>query len=167
MSKNIFLLIFILIINFGFSFSLIPPISLIKHKTYTFSLNSTSKYIIYSYRNKDNISDYDVVFRFSKVPKYSTKFFLYYSQYDVSTNIEEIINYDQNPGEFYNSIYSTSLNELDKMNYEIVLNSNNFNVKYLLPGYFYAVISIVSNDVKSEYTSEFVLFITGYYAPLS
>ena len=79
MSQYIFLLIFIFLINFGFSFSLIPPISLIKHKTYTFSLNSTSKYIIYSYRNRDNISDYDVVFRFSNVPKYSTKFFLYYS----------------------------------------------------------------------------------------
>ena len=162
MSQNIFSKILILILNFSFSLSLIPPISTIEHKIYTINLNSSSKYIIYSYQSKYDISTkYDIVFHFSKVPKYSTKFFVYYSKEDVSKNIDNLISYDPKTGEFYNFIYSTSLDNLDKMNYEVVLNSDYCDVKYLLQGYFYAVISIVSDKPESEYTSEFFLFGTA------
>ena len=41
------------------------------------------------------------------------------------------------------------------------MNSDNFDVKYLLPGYFYAVISIVSKEGKAEYSSDIVLFTTN------
>ena len=72
-----------------------------------------------------------------------------------SQNIDNLITYNKNTGEFYNFIYSTSLDKLDKMNYEVVLNSDNCDIKYLLQGYFYAVISIVSDKPESEYTGEF------------
>ena len=157
----------IIMINFSFSFSLIPPIPITQHKIYTFNLNKFSKYIIYSFKNEDDISKYDLVFRFSTIPTYSTKFFIYYSQNDVSNRIDDLISYDQESGEFFNSIYSTSLDQIDKMNYEVVLNSSNCNTNNLKPGYFYAVISIVSDGTDPEYASEFVLFNTRYIPKIS
>ena len=158
MSQTLFskiVILAIMVLNFSLSLSLTPPISTIPHTIYTFNLIESSKYIIYSFKNEDDITDYDMVFRFSNKPKYSTKFFVYYSQNDVSNRIDDLISYDQESGEFFNSIYSTSLDQIDKMNYEVVLNSDNCDIKYLLQGYFYAVISNVSDKPESEYTGEF------------
>ena len=145
MSQNLFskiVILAIMVLNFSLSLSLTPPISTIPHTIYTFNLIESSKYIIYSFKNEEDITDYDMVFRFSNKPKYSTKFFVYYSQNDVSNRIDDLISYDQESGEFFNSIYSISLDQIDKMNYEVVLNSSNCNTNNLKPGYFYAVISI-------------------------
>ena len=163
MSQNILAKIVISLIvmmNFSSSLSLTPPISTLPYKNYTFHLDESSKYIIYSFKSEKNITDYELVFRFSQVPKYSTKFFVYYSQNDISSNIDTLISYNQESGEFFNSIYSTSLDQLNKMNYEVVLNSSNCDPNYLKPGYFYAVISIVSEGTKPEYSSGFVVFNT-------
>ena len=157
----------IIILNFSLSFSLTPPISTTQHTVNTFNLTENSKYIIYSFKNEDDITKYDIVFRFSKIPLYSTKFFVYYSKNDVSDKIDDLISYDQETGEFFNSIYSTSLDQIDKMNYEIVLNSDNSNTNYLKPGYYYAVISIVSDGTDPEYTGEFVIFNTFYIPEIS
>ena len=169
MSQNLFsnFVILVIMLDFSLSLSLNPPITTSPHKIYTFNLTESSKYIIYSFKNEDDITDYDMVFRFSNKPIYSTKFFIYYSQNDVSNRIDDLISYDQETGEFFNSIYSTSLDQIDKMNYEVVLNSSNCNVKNLKPGYFYAVISIVSDGSDPEYTSEFVLFNTLYIPEIS
>ena len=93
MSQNLFskiVTLTIIILNFSLSFSLTPPISTDQHTVYTFNLTENSKYIIYSFKNKDDITNYDIVFRFSKIPLYSTKFFLYYSKNDVSDKIDGI-----------------------------------------------------------------------------
>ena len=170
MSQNLLskiVILAIMVLNFSLSLSLTPPISTIPHTIYTFNLIESSKYIIYSFKNEEDITDYDMVFRFSNKPKYSTKFFVYYSQNDVSNRIDDLISYDQESGEFFNSIYRTSLDQIDKMNYEVVLNSSNCNTNNLKPGYFYAVISIVSDGTDPEYTSEFVLFNTRYIPKIS
>ena len=158
MSQNLFAIIIIFLINFSFAFSLSSPIYVSQYKNYNFDLDNSLKYIICYFINIKNITNSEIVFRFSNAPKYSTKFFLYYSKEDVSKNIDSLISYNEKTGEFFNSIYSTSLDKLDKMNYEIILNSNNLDAKYLLPGYFYTVISLISNDAKAEYSSEFFLF---------
>ena len=170
MSQKNFLKIVILtiiMINFSFSFSLIPPIPITQHKIYTFNLNKFSKYIIYSFKNDDDITNYDIVYRFSEIPKYKTKLFVYYSKNDVSNRIDELISYDKETGEFFNSFYNTSLDQLNKKSYEVVLNSGNCKVENLKPGYFYAVISFVTDGTEPEYTSEFVLFNTVYTPEIS
>ena len=170
MSQNLIsriVVLAIILLNFSLSLSLNPPISTSPHTIYTFSLTESSKYIIYSFKNVHDITNYDMVFRFNNTPIYSTKFFIYYSQNDVSNRIDDLISYDQETGEFFNSIYSTSLDQIDKINYEVVLNSDNCNPTNLKPGYFYAVISIVSEGSDPEYTGEFVLFNTLYIPEIS
>ena len=163
MSQNILSTIVISLIvmmNFSSSFSLTTPIPALAYKNYTFHLDESSKYIIYSFKSEEDITNYELVFRINQAPTYSTKFFVYYSQNDISSSIDSIITYDQGTGEFFNSIYSTSLDQLKKMNYEVVLNSSNCDAKNLKPGYFYAVISIVSDGTEPEYASGFVVFNT-------
>ena len=154
------IIIILAIINISLSLQLTPPIQAKSHTVYTFNLTAESKYIIYSFKNDDDIADYEIVFRFNTVPKYSSKFFVYYSQNDISDRMEDLITYDPETGEFSDSIYSLSLNSIDQINYEIALNSSNCNSQYLKPGYFYAVISIVSTGSGPEYSGEFVVFNT-------
>ena len=85
----------------------------------------------------------------------------------ISSSIDDLITYDQGTGEFFNSIYSTSLDLLNKMNYEVVMNSSNCDTNYLKPGYFYAVISIVSDGTEPEYIGGFVIFNTLYIPEIS
>ena len=88
------IIIILAIINISLSLQLTPPIQAKSHTVYTFNLTAESKYIIYSFKNDDDIADYEIVFRFNTVPKYSSKFFVYYSQNDISDRMEDLITYD-------------------------------------------------------------------------
>ena len=94
MSQNLFsrfAILAVILLNFSLSLSLNPPISTSQHTIYTFNLTESSKYIIYSFKNELDITNYDMVFRFSNKPIYSTKFFLYYSQNDVSNSMQLLV----------------------------------------------------------------------------
>ena len=74
MSQNILSTIVISLIvmmNFSSSLSLTPPIPALAYKNYTFHLDESSKYIIYSFKSEEDITNYELVFRFSQIQTYS------------------------------------------------------------------------------------------------
>lgn len=162
--SNLCILLF-LIHNISFSFDL-TPIPIEFYKTYSFSLEEYSKFIIYSFQNDMDPKE-ELIFRFSKSPDYDSKLFLYYSENDVSQNIDTLIKCNPYTGEFFESFYSTSLRFLYRNNYEAVVNSGNTDIKYILPGYIYAVISIVSTASYPKYKSEIVIYNTKFMRQIS
>ena len=167
MSSHTNFLLVILIGNFSFLFCLLPPIPVLPYTEYSFHLNDSSKYIIYSYYNKKDSTDAELVFRFYSAPTEDTKLFLYYSINDVSDNINSLIKYLPVYNQFSSSFYNINLkNDLSSDNVELVLNSNKCDNKYLKPGFIYAVVCITSK-VISKYESTFVVFSTEYNPVLS
>ena len=74
MSQNILSTIVISLIvmmNFSFSLCLTPPISALPYKNNLFHLDESSKYIIYSFKSEEDITNYELVFRFSQIQTYS------------------------------------------------------------------------------------------------
>ena len=166
--QNIFSIIFILslfIPDFSISSSL-TPISVIFHKGYDFSLNEFSKFVVYSFKNEMDIDD-DLVFRFDSFPKFSSKLYLYFSENDVSQNIETLISCNPYTGEFFGSFYNIDISEEKVNNYEIVVNSNECDSQYLISGYIYVVISLVSLEENPEYKSQIKIYNTKYMPELS
>ena len=153
----------IVIPNFFISFNF-NPIPIHFHRNYSFSLNEYSRFIIYSFRNEMNIDD-DLVFRFGETPNYSSKLYLYFSVNDVSENIETLINCNPYTGEFFGSFYNIVIDRIS--NNEVVINSNKCDNQYLIPGYIYAVISIVSISENPEYKSNLIIYNTQYMPEIS
>ena len=128
LSKIYFITVFLAYLSL--SFSLIPPIEIPLYENISFSLNEESKYVIYSFHNEFDILG-DLVFRFSSVPEYSSKLFLFYSDKNIYENLDKIIAYDETTGECSNSFYEFSLDDLASSNFEIVLNKDNTESSYL------------------------------------
>ena len=134
------------------------------HKTYSFSLKEPSKFTIYSFKN-DMDNDDDLVFSFSKIPNDETILYLYYSINDISDNIESLISCNPYTGEFFGSFYNFQLKSMS--NSEVVVNSNKCDGQYLMPGYIYAVISIVATTENPEYSSELIIYNTKFMPEIS
>ena len=167
--QNIFYKLSILILlisNFSFSFDF-TPIPILFHKYYSFSLNEYSKFIIYSFKN-DMDPEYELIFRFSEIPRYESKLYLYFSEIDISQNLETLIKCNPYTGEFFESFYNINIGRIRYTNNnEIILNSNNCQSQYLMPGYIFAVISIVSISKNPVYTSNIMIYNTKYMPEIS
>ena len=156
------LLIFIIfMIDISFSFSLLAPIPITLGNNYTFTLKESTKYVIYFFKNEMSTNN-NLVLHFNNTPTYDIKLFLYFSETNESQNIESIIKYNNQTGIFFDAFYSTNLNILKDMNYEIILNSSNCGIQCFTSGYIYAVIGIFSTDINSEFTSEFIAYTKQY-----
>lgn len=161
--ENIFSKLCILIIltaNFSSSIVL-TPIPVTFHKTYSFNLNEYSKFIIYSFKN-DMDPNYKLIFRFSSIPYYSSQLYLYYSENDISENIGTLISCNPYTGEFFGSFCSVNIENSIYRNHELVLDSYKCESQYLMTGYIYAVISIVSVKENSRFVSDLVIYNTKY-----
>ena len=158
-------MIIVLATSFSLSFDL-TPIPIVFYKYYSFSLYEKSKFVIYSFKNEMD-PDHELIFRFTKEAFDASKLFLYFSENDVSQNIESLINFNPYTGEFFGSFYSYYLNSISRTNYEIIINSDKCDKKYLMPGYIYAVISCVSTRENPYYSGDILIFNTKYMPVIS
>ena len=167
-SSKIFILM-LFMLNFSQINSLtVNPIQF--HKTYSFDLKESSKFVIYSFKNDMNIDD-TLIFRFLESPKklVSVKVYLYFSLNDVSDSIDNLIKCNPYTGEFFGSFFNFYLYKMydDFPEFEEVIGSHNCESQYLMPGYIYAAISIVSIREYEHYSSKLIVFNTKFMPEIS
>ena len=161
-SKKIYFLFLLNISLFSLiSCALKAPIRLKPHERNFFDLTANSRYVIYSFENNMPDDSYDLIILLSKNPR-DVGLYVYYSETDVSENLESIINYNENTGQFYGEKYASYLTNLNDYANVAILNKNTIgnSADFLKPGFIYVVINIMSFTYTKEFYDWFYIYNT-------
>ena len=143
------------------SCALKAPILLKPHQRDFFDLTQDSRYVIYSFKNDMPDNSYDLVILLSKYPS-DVNLFVYYSETDVTENLESLIKYDENTGTFSGGYYAVAVNSLYDHASVVILNKDTIgnSAEFLKPGFIYVVINLTPTIYTKEFYDWFYIYNT-------